>query len=177
MHYTARTEPLALLFHCHYALHSPNDLILLSLLFKLVLSRSCNTSVFTWLWNLLSCLYANLWISCLIVGIFRSLWRWSLRQYLTVTWFGISVFCLCCLWLHTPRAGCHTSRWVLELVCVKVIYYAQKAEISSQVASTFFFYIWGRAPSFSFLICYFHRNRMSRFIPRYFAVLLYGMLW
>jgi hypothetical protein len=43
----------ALLVHCHYALHSSNGLILLSLLFKLVLSRSCNTSVFTWLWSLL----------------------------------------------------------------------------------------------------------------------------
>jgi hypothetical protein len=39
----------------------------------------------------------------------------------------------------TPlRAGCQSSRWVLELVYITAIYYAQKAEISSQVASTFF---------------------------------------
>jgi hypothetical protein len=37
---SVRTEALALLLHCHYALHSSNGLILLSLLFKLVLSTS-----------------------------------------------------------------------------------------------------------------------------------------
>jgi hypothetical protein len=64
---SVRTEALAKLFHCYYALHSSNGLIPLSRLLKLVLARSCNTSVFTWLWSLLSCLSANLWISCLIV--------------------------------------------------------------------------------------------------------------
>jgi hypothetical protein len=83
----------------------------------------------------------------MIVAIIRTMGQ---LKYLAVPCFGISVFCLCCSWLHTPRAGCHTSRWVLELVHITVIYYAQKAEISSQVASTFFC-IWGRAPSFSFL--------------------------
>jgi hypothetical protein len=116
-----------------------------SLLFKLVLSRSCNTSVFTWLWSLLSCLSANLKISCLIVGILdlceddRCDNTTGHPQYLAVPCFGISVFCLSCLWLHTSRPGCHTSRWVLELVCITAIYYIQKAEISFQVASTFFY--------------------------------------
>jgi hypothetical protein len=37
------------------------------------------------LWSLLSCLSENLWISCLIVGIFRSIIPWGIRntsQYL-----------------------------------------------------------------------------------------------
>jgi hypothetical protein len=40
----------------------------------------------------------------------------------------------------------HPQSWmryvqVLELVCITAIYYAQKAEISSQVASTFFLHV------------------------------------
>jgi hypothetical protein len=73
-------------------------------------------------------------------------------QYLAGPCFGISVFCLCCLWLHTPRAGCLTSRWVLELACIIAIYYAQKAEISSQVASTFFFIFEVELPPFLFYV-------------------------
>jgi hypothetical protein len=53
-------------------------------------------------------------------------------QYLVLEYlYFVYVACGC---------GCHTSRWVLELVSITAIYYAQKAEISSQVASTFFIF-------------------------------------
>jgi hypothetical protein len=61
-------------------------------------------------------------------------------HYLAVPCFGISVFCLCFLWLHTPRAGCHTSRWEIRQTDFRLISLGVKPRLGQK---TRFLLTWG----------------------------------